>query len=1436
MPNTDLSDFEKTPISPAVPATQSPAENDEDFDDAEDNIELCTNAAATKIERWKNRLLDLSLRNTLLNFGARGASGSLDFITPDAAEFENALSEKNAAFEIFSPDELNFPENVPADEATQQAVSVAAQKALAKKKIAAKPPALRSGKNVPADRVRDRLAKIARTAKNAIAETGANTLFVALGFLSWRCEKRRDKDLRAPIILIPATLEKTKTGTPRWILRALDGDVRLNLTLVELLRQEFGITLPELENVLPEDESGIDTAKVFNIFHKAIAGRDGFSVKENCALGNFSFAKYLMWRDLQDHAEIFARSRIVSHLLDETRKPFATGTPFLRPQEIDSAVPAEKNLCPLPADSSQLSAVFAATQDRNFILVGPPGTGKSQTIANMIANALADGKTVLFVAEKSAALNVVFRRLKKIGLAEFCLELHSDKTDKSAAYAQLGETLELAAAGISGEAENARKKSADNEQKIRETFLRTQKILNGKRKCGLSLADAIAVICGNESAPKLDFHWQNSPAEESENARENRRQSATDLATTFTGTRGSLARASGFISHANWNPQWQRETEKSAKVFLKKIENLREKISAFTETTGLIAPAGTLKSFETLFKRIDTLLPIRGENPSLVLAPDAAKKLAEIRAAATLAENCAMHHSRLSLPYRDDAPNSPELESLLQTWREAEISWFLPKFFKKRKVLRALRLLADSGTPISTEPDARVDLGNLIAIRNCRAEFSQKYSALANAFPSLIKGPDSCGALPRISALEKATNAVSSALAELSDVPEKRDAWQAVFARWLDKKNPDFAVGGNVEKTLVAATSALEELAVARQSLEEIIGNSLAFLAKNSPEKISEFIKEFLADSELWRDVCSWNKAANTAKNRGLETLANAVRDGSVPANESENVFNVNFCRAWAEAIFEQEPELLDSRLDKNILRVKKYREADNALRKANAAAVRARLVANAAHAFDANAANELKLLRHEIGKRRAHLPIRRFLANAPKIQRALKPCLLTSPLSAAQYLEITAEPFDVVIFDEASQISVWDAVGAIARGKNAVIVGDPKQLPPTSFFQKASASENDSPENEIVPEDAESVLDECIACGVPALKLSWHYRSRAESLIAFSNARYYGGELATFPAPRVRDRSLECVFCEDGIYTGGSARTNPAEAKKLVARVVEEISQPDFVYDEFSSIGIVTFNTQQQALIQKLFENEQEKNPAIRKFFSEEEVAEPIFVKNLENVQGDERGVIYFSTTFGPDENGNVAQNFGPINRVGGERRLNVAITRSRAGMRVFTSLRPSDIRTERGGMADLRDFIDFARTGTPPTNPRENAKNNTPAAKNLRGNGIEFAIASKLEERGWKCVTNVGISGIRVDVAVVHPERENEFIAGILCDGATSLNAPTIRDREILREDVLRGLGWTLLRAWSLDRWQTPETCISSLDSALKKILATSRGNAIS
>lgn len=1406
----------------SCPPTAEACAEDEVFEGPDpDAIELCTHTATTRVERWKNRLLDLTLRNTLLNFNARAAvNSSLRFIVHDVCEFENALVGEDAKFEIRAAEELSGNAEIAGTEL--------AREIFPQKRLLAEPPPLRSRKTTETERIRDRLVKIFRTSNTAVAETGANTLFVALGFLRWQCSKRPGETLLAPLVLIPAKLERSR-GELNFSLRASDEDVRLNLTLAEMLRQEFGIVLPELENALPEDESGIDMAEVFRIFREAVAGRDGFGVEESCALGNFSFAKYLMWRDLQERPDVLARSRIVSHLMDETRSPFAAKQGFIAPKNLDRDVGVGNLFCPLSADSSQLSAVCAATAGKNFILVGPPGTGKSQTIANLITHALANDKTVLFVAEKSAALDVVFRRLKKIGIGDFCLELHSDKTNKRAAYEQFAASLELASGAVPAHDVKAHEALVAEAQTLRDTLAKLPKILHEKRQNGLSLAEAVGVICAGEGLPEIELRWERgSPATDTQNMRERKMRVAAELAEKFAETQGCLARAAGKIASPTWSQGWQRKAEHATKALRDAAEKLDNALVDLTVATGLLPASGTLVHQKEWLKLTEALLAVRGEAPELVLGEDAVKNLETLRSAAVLADNCARHKSLLSLPYAPEAADDPGLEDLLKTWREAEISWVLPRWLKRRKVIRALRVLADGTQSVPLDP--RVDLGNLIAIRSCKKDFAEKYTEISAAFPSLIKNLDSVGVIPRIAALEKARMLATAALEKLESVPEKREAWCVAIRRWVGGKDPAAAPGGAIPKALEAANAALVDFTAAQTAFEEAVGTVLGRSFFESLADAVRFAEEFFADHEAWRNICDWNGAALAAERRGMTALTAAVRAGEIAPEKIGEVFEVNYCRDWAEAMFDSEPLLLEYTAGKNLSRIGRFRTVENALRDSVAKVVRNRLIERSRSVFDKKASAELSLLRHEIEKRRAHLPIRRFLARAPKISRVLKPCLLTSPLSAAQYLELSATPFDLVVFDEASQISVWDSVGALARGKSAVIVGDPKQLPPTSFFQSTKGEDPagvdaNSAAKPAVPADAESVLDECRACGVPAMNLTWHYRSRAETLIAFSNSRYYSGKLMTFPAPKTHDRSLEYVFCENGIYAAGSSRTNAVEARALVERVIEELSRPDFEYNEFSSIGVVTFNAQQQALICKLFDEALETKPALRKYFSEEEVSEPVFVKNLENVQGDERGVIYFSTTFGPDADGDVGQNFGPLNRDGGERRLNVAITRSRAGMRVFTSLRPGDIRTSSGGMSDLRDFLEFARSGALTSVAARNASANeaAPTAKK----SIEDALAASLEARGWKCLRSVGFSGMRIDIAVVHPEREEEFLAAILCDGAESMVIPTVRDREILREEVLRGLGWNVLRAWALDRWLTPELSVSRIDSRLRRLL---------
>jgi hypothetical protein len=416
------------------------------------------------------------------------------------------------------------------------------------------------------------------------------------------------------------------------------------------------------------------------------------------------------------------------------------------------------------------------------------------------------------------------------------------------------------------------------------------------------------------------------------------------------------------------------------------------------------------------------------------------------------------------------------------------------------------------------------------------------------------------------------------------------------------------------------------------------------------------------------------------------------------------------------------------------------------------------------------------------------------------------------SPISVAQYLSLDLEPFDLIIFDEASQMPTPEAIGAMARGKHVIVVGDPKQMPPTSFFSAQQFDEENAEK-----EDLESILDDCLALPMPSRYLLWHYRSRHESLIAFSNAKYYENKLLTFPSVDDIKTKVQWMHIE-GFYDRSRARHNMAEGKAVVEEVLNRLRHTEH---SKKSIGIVTFSSVQQKLIQDLLDEAFEKHPDLEIKATQSE--EPLFIKNLENVQGDERDVILFSIGYGPDKEGKVYLNFGPINREGGWRRLNVAVSRARYEMKVFSTLRAAHIdlsRTASEGVAGLRAFLEYAEKG----------KHALPQSVGISGNllgSFEMQLAEALRKKGHGIHTAVGTSGFKIDMAVVNPELPGEYLLAILCDGKPFEHIAAARDRFVGKMQVLRQLGWPVERVWATDWWNHPEKTISMLEESIQKAM---------
>lgn len=433
------------------------------------------------------------------------------------------------------------------------------------------------------------------------------------------------------------------------------------------------------------------------------------------------------------------------------------------------------------------------------------------------------------------------------------------------------------------------------------------------------------------------------------------------------------------------------------------------------------------------------------------------------------------------------------------------------------------------------------------------------------------------------------------------------------------------------------------------------------------------------------------------------------------------------------------------------------------------------------------------------------------------------------SPLSVARYLAVDGEPFDVVVFDEASQLRASEALGAMGRAKQVVMVGDPKQLPPTSFFDRSTdedEADGDGAPEGYLPLKLDSILDLCRTAKLPEHVLRWHYRSRHEDLIAFSNAAYYGGELVTFCPPSRNARAITYHRVPNAYWTSGTARHNPVEARALVADLVARVRSGELARDG-REVGIIAFNGAQARTIDALLQAAALNDPSLAAAIGTGGSLN-LFVKSLENVQGDERDIIYLSVAYGPSGPGApIAARFGPLNQEGGERRLNVAITRARAHLHVFCSFASAqleDAKLKARGARDLKAFLAYAEHGP------ADADSATGQRPGPLGSRLEQSVAEALRALGWQVDLQVGAGTFRLALGVVDPARPGHYLAGITSDGAAYRDAPTVRDRERTRQAVLTTLGWRTLRLWSTAYWQDPEGTVARLHRALEALARAS------
>jgi len=582
-----------------------------------------------------------------------------------------------------------------------------------------------------------------------------------------------------------------------------------------------------------------------------------------------------------------------------------------------------------------------------------------------------------------------------------------------------------------------------------------------------------------------------------------------------------------------------------------------------------------------------------------------------------------------------------------------------------------------------------------------------------------------------------------------------------------------------------------------------------------------------LGDLKKWAEdrtvdidrLTEWTKYLQVEKDAnafGLSGILQEVKAGEFGPTDAANAFRARFYRLWLDALHEKVPIVGSFSTLSHERLISRFRELDRLAIRSTPDRIRSELLLNAErpHLLEhAPETSELGILLREVHKKQRHLPLRRLFAQTPWVLPRLKPCLMMSPLAVSTFLDNTELIFDLVIFDEASQVRPHDAICAIYRGKQLVVGGDPRQLPPTDFFNRTDDAD-DPATDETSMASYESLLDVCLSRGFMRKWLRWHYRSRRESLIAFSNRYFYENRLITFPsADEATGPAINFVKVTDGRFKDG---INPIEAKQLANLVMEHARNTPKL-----SLGVIAFSQRQQERILDELEVLRRQNSAFESFF-DENLEEPFFVKNLENVQGDERDVIQLSVGYGPDEAGKVAMRFGPLNQQGGERRLNVAVTRARRAMTVVSSMTAADIDLSRGrseGAKVLRAFLDYAARGPIALNdPSDNVQRENESP-------FEQEVGDELIRRGLTIQRQVGCGGYRIDLAITDSQQSGKYLLGVECDGATYHSAATARDRDRLRQAVLEGLGWRLVRVWSSDWIRDREKQVKRILAALKE-----------
>ncbi len=1353
------------------------------------------------LEQSRRELLDLSTRNRLLAMSAESKSARVIHVRDEKSdpifrllvterkilsflpglESESRRDAAELAADFDDEEETSLPQ--PDDE-TDAATGESRRHVDTKLQTA-----------LTSEALQRRLLSLHRDARLMIEEQGVNILYLALGRLKWFEAEKADVPRYAPLVLVPVQLER-RSARERFTLAWREEEVQENLSLAAKLKTDFGVTLPEF----PSEEELVPSRYAAAVA-RAVAGQRGWEVQPDAiTLGFFSFAKFLMFRDL-DPENWPEPKRLLDSLSPVLRDGFpAADRPFPDEAHLDDIIPAARLDHVVDADSSQTVAIEWARAGRSLVIQGPPGTGKSQSITNLIATAVLDGKKVLFVAEKLAALEVVKRRLEAAGLGDLCLELHSHKAHKRTVLEEIGRTWQLGRPrGQELESLVPRLDAARNRLNGHVQLLHTP--LGATGTTPFRILGALARL-GERGRDLGDLDIAGA---ENWNADELRERQ---------GLVAELARRVEQMGTPARHPWRGVERETVLNIDLPRIRELLGRLEA--------ALAPLRDEANSLAARL------RQPEPPTFAHVEGVRRMAVHVAAAPSLDPAALCHSvwnagldnlrglvehgrafaalRAKLAARvSDTAFETDLSAARAAVAAHGRSLFRFLNGEFRRGIAALRGVLRGELPRAHGERVAL-LDDLIAARKHLVAVRAAAETGRQAFGGAWRGDDSdwaqLGAIVEWVAGEAEVGVDARFRARFSEL-ERRDEF-ADLALALEQR---LSEAWAATQALTSELSLNVPAAFGCERLEDIPLAELATRLAQWTERLEELTR--------WN---TWFVRATRARELGLSAIAEGLESGRLQPAAASDVFERAYHSRLLREAVRARPEL--ARFDglEHERLVEEFRQLD----RERLLLAKYRVLARHFDGLPSRhaGAGATGVLLGELQRQRGHRPIRKLLKDAGSVIQGIKPVFMMSPLSVAQFLEPGAVEFDLLVIDEASQVQPVDALGAFARARQHVVVGDAKQLPPTRFFTRLTGNDEDAavPDAEAQAaqaQDIESILGLCCARGLPQTMLRWHYRSRHHTLIAVSNREFYEDKLFIVPSPQWQAEGLGLAFrfVDGGVYDRGGSGTNRVEARAVCRAVLEHARRhPEL------SLGVAAFSVRQQQAILDELELLRREQPELESFVHAHP-HEPFFVKNLENVQGDERDVIFISTGYGPDASGYMAMNFGPLSAEGGERRLNVLISRAKRRCEVFASLRAEDIDLARAsgrGVRAFKTFLQFAETGRLSAPAQSVGEEMSP---------FEEAVRRAVERLGYEVHPQVGVAGFFVDLGVVDPEKPGRYALGIECDGATYHSARSARDRDRLRQAVLEDHGWIIHRIWSTDWFQRPAEQLRKVAAAIEQ-----------